>query len=87
LVLVLSSWSQCEELDCGVVVVAVVAAPDDLELELPPLAAIATPVPPRASTVAVASKAACLGRNTFDLLSVVCSSMEVFALKSSRRWI
>jgi hypothetical protein len=54
-----------------VVVVAVVAAPDDLGFELPPLAAIATPVPPRASAVAVASKAACLGRNTCDLLSVV----------------
>ena len=54
-----------------VVVVAVVAAPDDLELELPPLAAMATPVPPRANAVAVASKAACLGRNTCDLPSVV----------------
>jgi len=42
-----------------------------LELEPPPLAAIATPVPPTASTAAVpASRAACLGRNTWDLLSV-----------------
>src|SRR6476660_4596541 len=32
---------------------------------------MATPVPPSANTVAVASKAACLGRNTCDLLSVV----------------
>jgi hypothetical protein len=54
-----------------VVVVAVVAAPDDVALEPPPLAAIATPVPPTASTVAVpASRAACLGRNTGNLLSV-----------------
>ena len=51
---------------------AVVAAFDDLELELPPLAATATPVPPRASVVTMpASKAVCLGRNTCDLLSVV----------------
>jgi hypothetical protein len=59
-----------------------------LELELPPLAAMATPVPPRANAVAVASKAACLGRNTFDLLSVVVFlKMELLALKSSRRRI
>jgi hypothetical protein len=58
-------------LDC-VVVVAVVAAPDDLELELPPLAAIATPAPPSASVVTtLASRTVCLGRNTCDLLSVV----------------
>jgi hypothetical protein len=60
----LLSWSQCDVLD-GVVVVAVVAAPDELELELPPLAAMATPAPPRASAVtALARTAACLGRNT-----------------------
>jgi hypothetical protein len=55
-----------------VVVVAVVVAPDDLVAELPPLAAIATPAPPSASVVtALASRAVCLGRNTYDLLSVV----------------
>jgi hypothetical protein len=54
-----------------VVVVAVVAAPDDFEVELP-LAAIATPAPPSASVVTTpASRAVCLGRNTCDLLSVV----------------
>jgi hypothetical protein len=48
-----------------VLVVAVVAAPDELELELPPLAAIATPAPPSASVVmAPARRAVCLGRNT-----------------------
>jgi hypothetical protein len=63
LALPLLSWSQCDVLDG--VVVAVVAAPDDLELELPPLAAMATPAPPRASAVtALARTAACLGRNT-----------------------
>jgi hypothetical protein len=47
------------------VVVAVVAAPDELELELPPLAAIATPAPPSARVVTTpASRAVCLGRNT-----------------------
>jgi hypothetical protein len=55
-----------------VVVVAVVAAPDDVEVELPPLAASATPAPPSASVVTTpASRAVCLGRNTCDLLSVV----------------
>jgi hypothetical protein len=55
-----------------VVVVAVVVAPDDLLVELPPLAAIATPAPPNASVVtAPASRTVCLGRNTYDLLSVV----------------
>jgi hypothetical protein len=55
-----------------VVVVAAVAAPDDFEVELPPLAAIATPAPPSASVVTTpASRAVCLGRNTCDLLSVV----------------
>jgi hypothetical protein len=55
-----------------VVVVAVVAAPDDFEVELPPLAAIATPAPPSASVVATpASRTVCLGRNTCVLLSVV----------------
>jgi hypothetical protein len=55
-----------------VVVVAVVVAPDDLSVELPPLAAIATPAPPSASVVtAPASRTVCLGRNTYDLLSVV----------------
>jgi hypothetical protein len=48
-----------------------VPAPDE-ELELPPLAASATPAPPRASAVrAVASQATCFVRNTCDLLSVV----------------
>jgi len=48
-----------------VFVVAVVAAPDELEFELPPLAAIATPVTPSASVVTTpASRAVCLGRNT-----------------------
>ena len=47
-----------------VLVVAVVAAPDELELELPP-AAMATPAPPSANVVTTpASKAVCLGRNT-----------------------
>jgi hypothetical protein len=72
-----------------VVVVAVVAAPDDLELEPPPLAAIATPVPPSASAVtAVASRAACFGRNTWDLLSVAGLGVlwiEQRPAKSSRR--
>jgi hypothetical protein len=46
-------------------VVAVVAAFDELELELPPPAAIATPAPPSASVVTtLASRAVCLGRNT-----------------------
>jgi len=63
------SWSQCDELDgvvvVIVVVVAVVAAPGDLELEVPPPAAIATPAPPSASVVTTpASRAVCLGRNT-----------------------
>jgi len=54
-----------------VVVVAVVTAPDEPELEPPP-AASATPAPPRAVAVtAVASQTACFGRNTCDLLSVV----------------
>lgn len=48
-----------------VLVVAVVAAPDELELELPPLAAMATPAPPSAKVVTKpASKAVFLGRNT-----------------------
>jgi hypothetical protein len=56
-------WSQCDGFDC-VVLVAVVPA-FDFELP-PPLAARATPAPPRASAVtAVASRAACLGRNTW----------------------
>jgi hypothetical protein len=56
-----------------VVVVAVVAAPDDLE-PLPPPAAIATPAPPSAMAVtAVARRAVCFGRNTGNLLSVVVS--------------
>jgi hypothetical protein len=47
------------------VVVAVVAAPDELELELPPLAAMATPAPPSASVVTTPARSAvCLGRNT-----------------------
>jgi hypothetical protein len=47
-----------------VLVVAVVAATDELELE-PPLAAMATPAPPSAKVVTTpASKAVCLGRNT-----------------------
>jgi hypothetical protein len=47
-----------------VLFVAVVAAPDD-ELELPPLAAIATPAPPSARVVTTpASSAVCFGRNT-----------------------
>jgi hypothetical protein len=54
-----------------VVVVAVVAVPDDFEVVLPPLAAIATPAPPSASVVTTpASRTVCLGRNTCDLLSV-----------------
>jgi hypothetical protein len=66
------SWSQCDDSDC-VVVVAVVAASDDLE-PLPPLAAIATPAPPKAMAVtAVARRAVCFGRNTENLLSVVVS--------------
>jgi hypothetical protein len=68
------SGSQCDELEGVVVVVlvvAVVAAPDD-ELELPPLAAIATPAPPSAWVVTTrASSAVSLGRNTNHLLSVV----------------
>jgi len=48
-----------------VLVVAVVAAPDELEFEPPPLAAMATPAPPSANVVTTpASKAVCLGRNT-----------------------
>jgi len=48
-----------------VLVVAVVAAPGELELELPPLAAIATPAPPSASVVTTpASRAVFFGRNT-----------------------
>jgi hypothetical protein len=73
-----------------VVVVAVVAAPDDVELEPPLPAAIATPVPPRANAVAaVATRAACLGRNTWDLLSVAgCGPcIEQGPAKSSRRRI
>jgi hypothetical protein len=61
------SWSQCDELEVVVLVVveAVVAAPDDLELELPPLAAIATPVPPSASVeTAPTSRTVSFGRNT-----------------------
>jgi hypothetical protein len=66
------SWSQCDDPDCEGVV-AVVAAPDELE-SLPPLAAIATPAPPRAMAVAaVARRAVCFGRNTENLLSVVVS--------------
>ena len=66
------SWSQCDDPDC-VVVVAVVAASDELE-PLPPLAAIATPAPPRAiAVIAVARRAVCFGRNTENLLSVVVS--------------
>jgi len=54
-----------------VVVVAVVAVPDDFEVVLPPLAAIATPAPPSASVATTpASRTVCLGRNTCDLLSV-----------------
>jgi hypothetical protein len=65
-----SSRSQWCELDC-VVVVAVVPASDEPELEPPPLAASATPAPPSAIAVrAVASQTARLGRNTCDLLSV-----------------
>jgi hypothetical protein len=46
-------------------VVAVVVVPDDLEVELPPLAAIATPAPPSAIVVTTpASRAVCFGRNT-----------------------
>jgi len=72
-----------------VVVVAVVAAPDDVEVEPPPLAAIATPVPPTASAVtALATRTACLGRNTWVLLSVagfVLPSIEQGPAKRSRR--
>jgi hypothetical protein len=70
-----SSWSQCDGLD-GVVVLAVVPA-FDFEPP-PPLAASATPAPTRANAVmAVASRAACLGRNTWSLLSfAVGSSIE-----------
>jgi hypothetical protein len=54
-------------------VVAVVPAPDDVEL-FPPVAASATPVPARAVTVrAVANSVVRLGRNTCDLLSVEVS--------------
>ena len=79
------SWSQCDEPDC-VVVVAVVAAPDELE-SLPP-AAIATPAPPRAMAVtAVARRAVCFGRNTENLLSVVVSRpMESRGRKNEPRW-
>jgi hypothetical protein len=70
-----------------VVVVAVVDASDDFEPEPPPPAASATPVPPSAIAVtAVASQAACLGRNTCDLLSVEgCSAIEPLPPKSSSR--
>jgi hypothetical protein len=61
-------------------VVAVVPAPDEPELELPPLAASATPAPPSAMAVtAVASQTACFGRNTRDLLSVVVSDHRTAA--------
>jgi hypothetical protein len=57
-----------------VVVVTVVPAPDDLELEPPLLAAIAAPAPPSATAVtAAASQRTGFGRNTCDLLSVVMS--------------
>ena len=69
------------------VVVPVVPAPDEVELELLPLAAIATPAPPSAIAVrAVASQTAGLGLNTCDLLSVVVSrSMEQLPPKKPPR--
>ena len=68
------SWSQCDDPDPDcVVVVAVVAAPDELEFS-PFDAAIATPAPPSAMAVtAVARRAVCFVRNTENLLSVVVS--------------
>jgi hypothetical protein len=69
-----------------VVVVAVVVAPDDLLVELPPLAASATPAPPSASVViALASRTVCLGRNTWTSFRSWCSYMETRAAKSRPR--
>jgi hypothetical protein len=78
------SWSQCDGFDCVVVVAVVLAF--DFEPP-PPLAAIATPAPPSARAVtAVASRAACVGRNMeASFLSGVDSSIEHAAPKSRSR--